>query len=373
MIAYRSRACVALIALMTTSCGALDSDAPRYEDPGPACPKMEQRLSGLLASVRGGETAQLRASLEAGLDGRTAGRLVEVISALLRALPTELELPDVALPNQLLASLVRGLAESPDLQALGERIGPVLTECNLAPLIKVGAAILRDPRLPDILKAAGQSAEDADAIATLRLALFTTPGQRTGWPHVAVPLVCLLSDTEDDLVELRSFLVPLLGERATVPPISTAVDGLVDLMAPGTEARAHAAQWVGCYVGRGVGPEAFSCPYPLPALTPDPDAVLIRVLWDVISAATAPPLQGGRPQGTSDTPIQPALLTTLADTFDLLADEPHLNQAWSDVLSALLTAPGAADGLGELADLLEAGAADELLDAFGAAAQGCPP
>ncbi len=362
----------ALAGLIAVSCGASDVQAPPYADPGPACPKMEQRLSGLLAAVNAGGTAKLRASLEAGLDDHTAGRLVEVVSAVLRALPQDISLPDVQLPSGLLGAVVRGLADSPDLQALGEVIGPVLADCNLAPMIRVGAAMLRDPRLPGVIDAVVQSASDVEAIATFRAAILTTPGQRSGWPHLAVPLVCLLRNTDDDLVALRQFLVPLLGERAEAPPLSTAVDGLIDLLAPGTAARGHAAQWVGCYVGRAPGPDAFSCPYPLPELSPDPDGVIIRVLWDVLSAATAPAAPGSGPVADQPaTPIDPALLKTVADAFDRLADEPHLAQAWSDVLSALLAAPGAADGLRELATLLEQGAADELLDAFGAAAQGC--
>lgn len=365
---------VALGALVGTSlallsCGASDVDAPAYADPGPACPEMEQRLSGLLAAIDAGRTTQLRASLQAGLDGRTAGRLVEVVTAVVRALPTDLELPNVRLPDALLASMIRGLGQSPDLQALGERIGPVLAECNLAPLIRVGAAVLRDPALPAVLDAASESAGDADAIATLRAAMFSTPGQRTGWPHIAAPLICLLRNTQDDLVALRQFLVPLLGERAEQPPLSTAVDGLIDLLAPGTQARDHAAQWVGCYVGRAPGPDAFSCPYPLPELSPDPDAVLLKVLWDVVSTATAAaltPVVDGPTAG-----LDPALLPALAQTLDALAAEPHISQAWADVISALMSAPGAGEGLQELADLLQAGAANELVDALGAAADGC--
>ena len=367
----RPRLPLPLIGVLLVACGAHDDEAPVHPDPAPRCRRLQDRMPRLLAALDAGGARRLKASLEEALDEAAAGRLVEIVMALVRALPEDLGWTERApggLPVELLGELLRGVARSPDLDALGRTLGPVLDQCNLAPVLHAGAAILRDPRAPDVLAALSASAQDRAAITSLRAALLATPDQRRGWPHLAAPLICQLRDTTNELEALRQFLVPLLGERAKQPPLSEAVDGLIDLLAPESEGRRYAAEWVGCYVGRPPGPDAFSCPYPLPELSPDRDGVLLRMLWDVLSAVT----EAAPTRPTEATP-DADVLATGADILDALAAEPHLGRAWADLLSALLTATEAAGALEDLAGLVENGALEELLDALTAATAGCDP
>ena len=223
----RTRLPLPLIGVLLVACGAHDDEAPVHPDPAPRCRRLQDRMPRLLAALDAGGARRLKASLEEALDEAAAGRLVEIAMALVRALPEDLEWTERApggLPVELLGNMLRGVARSPDLDALGRTLGPVLDQCNLAPVLHAGAAILRDPRAPDVLAALSASAQDRAAITSLRAALLATPDQRRGWPHLAAPLICQLRDTTNELEALRQFLVPLLGERAKQPPLSEAVD-----------------------------------------------------------------------------------------------------------------------------------------------------
>ncbi len=371
------RPVVPLLLILTAACGASDEEAPPYDPP--ACPRLETHLPRLREALTEGRVPGLRQALSEGLGEREAGRFVGLVAAGVRALPDgrlgvlvgdggRAAVGEIAAPA---AEAMAAMAASPDVEALGPALGRTLAQCAMAPLLEAGAEILADPELPALVAAAHAVAADAETVEVVQRSLFSAADQRPGFVATALPIVCLTALPDADLTPVLEAFEPFLGDRLSSPPLSTLVERVLDVLAPGTPARRALAPWAACATGRPAGAAAFSCPLPLPAPAPDPDVVLLGAVWDVLAsdAVSAWALAAGSTSGLAD----PAWTAAVSRVLAALAADPQAEAAWADLVLAVLTPERTGGVLDDLAGLLGAGAATELVDGLAALEHGCPP
>ena len=371
----------AVVWLALAGCGPGDVDPPPYADPGHACPTVEERMPGLLSLLRERSLPGLERALDEGLGDQGTGRLVHVVIAALQAMDRErLEAfaaagdagdAGVGGLGPMLGELLEVIARSPDRDLFGTALGRFSRTCGAADLLRTVADLLAHPRLTAAIDAALAVAGDPVASELIRLRLFTGADQRDTFRVVGLQAVCLFRHTDADLSQLREVLRPFLGAGLDEPPLSTALDALLDLLAPASALRASVSAWSGCYVGVPPGPEAFACPFPLQEPAPDEELVMWAVVWDAL-ASDALDLDGLTGLVGEGQAARATLVPMLGEVVRELADDDSAAEAAAEVVARIFSPPYIEGVLLDTAALLRAGAAGELIEAVGAVARRCP-
>ncbi|MCA9545507.1 MAG: hypothetical protein KC613_13980 [Myxococcales bacterium] len=363
-------------------CGA-ESDAPSPANaPPPAlCPPLAEVAPNALALVRSGALDGVRAFFETGLPDDELTAVLDAGLRVVRALDqAELEallaLADGPLLEQSLP-LVRDVLAFVAGEVDGRLRSEVLVDgarllrtCDGSTLFNAVQVLLKDPALPDLLAALGDTLR-LPVVQDLLSADLGGALARPGFTTVVCNILAALirpgfSVAADVIAPLSGIDLLPLGE----PPLSDLLAALDRLLAPDGPVLPALADVVCCDL-YGVGTCAEVTPA-TPLLARDP--VFTWLMYDLFVTRAIPfdaALDLAAELGRD--PAVAAALAPVAASLRPIAEDPDIRRALVSLLTRLLDPRVAAEVLPELVAVLDAGAVPELLAVVRLIANGCEP